>query len=250
MIGLVERRFGPVVDFCVDGSGHPLILLVVGFSLLNECWYNKFDVNFDEKDFEDVDPGLVEYARAFVAKEVKEGMKWTLKISDANIFVSAQIPKNSKVDARPTGPVPMSDIVLGGVQGFYDSQDKKRLQKSMVQIAQRDFLLSSSICVEYFSTSHLVRIMTGEEDDVDDDMNAFLSTLDRKTLLSIKRSGDWGQVENARKFDKVFVTRDKHAALYAHFRGVKYIYMSYEDHVDDVIEGFPPFFRYTFVVSP
>lgn len=46
------------------------------------------------------------------------------------------------------------------------------------------------------------------------------------SLYSLKRAGDWGQVEHCVRYRKIFVTRDKLAALYAMYRRVPFIYMS------------------------
>jgi hypothetical protein len=43
--------------------------------------------------------------------------------------------------------------------------------------------------------------------------------------MAIKRCCDWGQVENCERYDKVFVTMDRLAAVYAYYRKVKYIFI-------------------------
>ena len=44
--------------------------------------------------------------------------------------------------------------------------------------------------------------------------------------LALKLAGDWGQVEHCKKYDMVFVTSDKLAALYAIYRDVCVIYVN------------------------
>lgn len=61
--------------------------------------------------------------------------------------------------------------------------------------------------------------------------------------LAIKRAGDWGQVEHAARYGKIFVTSDKLAALYAYYRRVRFIYLRRHEKVDEF------FLRYTFVLS-
>ena len=56
-----------------------------------------------------------------------------------------------------------------------------------------------------------------------------LLKFDRDTLYAIKRAGDWGQVEHAKKYKKIFVTDDIMAALYAYFRDVPCILLRERD---------------------
>jgi len=239
LIGLMHRKFGSKVDFCVDGSGHPMIELVTGLALVHAHWIRKFTLEFDEKDFEGVDAELLKFARQYVTKSNLTGFEWTNKISDANVFDSSQPLKNAEIDSRSTGPIPGSDIVLNGLS---------HSQECEFTIGGKPFSMTSQKCAEYFSTRHLIAIMTREVERKKDRINSFLLKMDRAELFAIKRSGDWGQVQHAKKYDKVFVTRDRLAALYAHFQGVKYMYMSYENYVDEIRDGFPPFYRYTFVL--
>jgi hypothetical protein len=78
--------------------------------------------------------------------------------------------------------------------------------------------------------------------------------LSLKAALSLKRGGDWGQVEHCRKFGKAFVTADKMAALYAWYRRVPFVFLKTTDNIYTVehglpIEDLPEFVKYTFVVK-
>jgi hypothetical protein len=50
----------------------------------------------------------------------------------------------------------------------------------------------------------------------------------------MKRAGDWGQVEHCARYNKVFVTHDALAALYAFYRGVHFVLVRV---VDDNKDG-------------
>jgi hypothetical protein len=52
-------------------------------------------------------------------------------------------------------------------------------------------------------------------------------------LYRLKRVADWGQVEHCKAYNKVFVTMDKLASLYAYYRKVPFIYMRPEDQALD-----------------
>ena len=62
---------------------------------------------------------------------------------------------------------------------------------------------------------------------------------------ALKRAGDWGQVEHCAKYDKVFVTSDKLAALYAYYRDVRFIYL----YRDQSKQPYPTLVRYVFVIA-
>jgi hypothetical protein len=46
--------------------------------------------------------------------------------------------------------------------------------------------------------------------------------------LSLKTAGDWGMIQNCKLYNRVFVTIDKMAAMFAIFRGVKTVYLGIE----------------------
>ena len=51
-------------------------------------------------------------------------------------------------------------------------------------------------------------------------------TIGSAANFALKRAGDWGMVEHCAKFDHVFVTSDKLAALYARMKGVCVLYLN------------------------
>ena len=85
----------------------------------------------------------------------------------------------------------------------------------------------------------------------DDEFSKKLSRLSASALYSVKRAGDWAQVRHCKRYCKIFVTRDKLAAMYASLVGVRFVFISYEQHCqgDDIPSNCEPFFRHTFVMS-
>ena len=73
-------------------------------------------------------------------------------------------------------------------------------------------------------------------------------TFSEDLLVALKRAGDWGQVEHCRRYNKVFVTGDRLAAMYAWYRGIRFVYMQYQEHFEDELPNFTSFFRYSFVM--
>jgi hypothetical protein len=65
----------------------------------------------------------------------------------------------------------------------------------------------------------------------------------------LKRAGDWGQIEHCKKYNKIFVTKDKMAALYAGYRKVPFIYMKNEDLNKDVSNTNPSFIQFSFILN-
>jgi hypothetical protein len=71
-----------------------------------------------------------------------------------------------------------------------------------------------------------------------------------KMKYAIKRGGDWGQVEHCLKYNKIFVTADKFAALYAYYRGVRFIFMRQANHVETpAYPNLPSFTRHIFIIG-
>jgi hypothetical protein len=50
-----------------------------------------------------------------------------------------------------------------------------------------------------------------------------------ESLYSLKRAADWGHIEHCRQYSKVFVTKDRLAALYSYYRRVPFIFIKSED---------------------
>ena len=85
-----------------------------------------------------------------------------------------------------------------------------------------------------------------------------LLTFSDPLKYGLKRAGDWGQVEHCVKYNKVFVTSDKLAAMYAYYRNVRFIYLYRDAHFDiseftsdfkDPLPNLPDCIRYAFTLS-
>lgn len=140
--------------------------------------------------------------------------EFKISITDANVF-DAQINSVSfDIDHRPTGKVFPPDLrIFDGVQVDLQGISRDGKKKVKASIGSNSLIVSSSEAQKHFSITHLVKIIVGVKSSSSlSVLDSTLTRLSKKTLLAIKLAGDWGQVENCRRYGKIFVTQDKIAA--------------------------------------
>jgi len=77
----------------------------------------------------------------------------------------------------------------------------------------------------------------------------FITRFSEKTFYMLKRAGDWGQIEHCKRYNKIFVTKDKMAALYASYRQVPYIYIKNKTVDYDYARQDPDFIQFSFILN-
>jgi len=143
-------------------------------------------------------------------------------VSDANVFDAASVSFASAraVDARPTGPVYLDDapyqITLLGLDaaGSVSVVLHDRRTAGAEAAAPLTLVFSDRDATAWCSKRMVHSAKPSSP----------FATCRPALRYAVKRAGDWGQVEHARRYGKVFVTGDRLAALYAWYRDVPFVY--------------------------
>ena len=245
VICTLRRLYGHTVEFVVDASGHPLTTLVVSLKFIDKSLLNKFE--FDAKD---ISAKLVSLCK----RRQYSGVAWETKTCDATLFDSAINAVG--IDTSPTGSVYSHRNYQVDLHGA-EQRPSGKILKFRIYSASTNATMTRELtgkqAAKYFSINHLKAIMT-KSISPSDPIDSSLAAFDNETLYAVKRAGDWGQVQHCKIYDKVFVTRDKLAAMYARACGVKFVFMAFEQTLSSQMlrllpEGFPSYFRYSFTCS-
>ena len=253
VIATMRRLYGSK-DYVVDAdSGWPMIKLLFAYKNIDEAFFLKF------KTFPKA-PSIALLSKAILALvEIRLVGDYEplgrLQQTDAAIFDPAINSERLELDSSATGRI------YG--EGAFDFQVRldgcrqtKEGTKVDIVISEQDrtieLSLTSKQCANYVSKNSITSYMLvgASRGNKADPIDAKLSTLSRETLFALKRAGDWGQVEHCKTYSKVFVTRDRLAALYAHYRDVKYVFLSFDDRTSSLPAPWLPLIsRYSFVMK-
>jgi hypothetical protein len=202
---VLEQRFGDTShEFIVDSSDPHLVRIVFAIRCVRDSLFRKFRI----EDVFDA-PALVRKMRELAPATTR----WSSHVCDANLMDGASHPVEIPVDTRPTGYVyraglPFQMRLLGA--------------KDAGSSYEYEFASGATVCRETeradahaFSTSAVTRAIK--------DARRMKRVDDIPGLLAQKRACDWAQVENCRRYGRVFATCDRLAALYAIYRGVRVV---------------------------
>lgn len=234
----IRDRFGVDCSFQVDSTDDQLVILICAAAYISRAFYNRFMVD----------------------GAVVVNTNWVTAVTDANIFDAAVPNKDLPIDRRPTGNIFRKEngyqIELLGVGGRGGGRVNVRITDGNVAAAAAaaiPLMLSLTVqdTTDNLSKAALkaliglqaVAVAGNKKPTVRD----LILTLSTECQYALKRAGDWGQVENCLVYDKVFVTADKFAALYAIFRGVKCIFMRRREYPGKI--GGNDLIAYTFVLN-
>jgi hypothetical protein len=238
-------------NYLVDAdASQPLIKLMFAFKNLQNAFFTKFATVPWTDELASMSAAL--QALVNQRMQVEFEPMGSVQTTDAGIFDPALNSEKLEVDPRPTG------ALFGSSQFPYEvtlrgCEDLGHGRVVNVLINEREgttlnLSLTSKQCAKYISKNHIAALITKRAEN--DAIDKRLSLLREETLFAMKRAGDWGQVEHCKMYSKIFVTRDRMAALYAHYRGIKYVFMSFDDHTNEQLAPWLPFFfRYTFVMK-
>jgi hypothetical protein len=199
----MRRWFGNMCVFQLDAQD-PLIKFVTAVGLIEKNFHRKYGI---ERDFS----GPAKYASDIrdIVDRAAGGVTtiWKATMCDANIYDGQTVGAHIETVRSPTGPVFSKEypvkISLNGVSD------------------------TGTVCVVVNGKTHVLR--TPEDASVLSSKQAVFARVlahpdpqTAATELALKRAGDWGQVEHCKRYNSVFVTHDRLAAAYAHYRGVRY----------------------------
>ena len=244
LCGAIRLFMGPECVFELDLIDNHLVQLIVGIGHVSEDLYRRF-----------FDPTFVSNAQVSEAliETIKqtdpEKTAWRAFTTDANLFDPAVNKHKFEYDPRPTGTL-FPDYLTYQIclQGVHNAKkgSGKYVKATIVDHEANitaDLLLANSETTKLFSTNTISALMGIQPPTVCHVPRDYVLSFNPGLQLALKRAGDWGQVENAKKYDKVFVTSDKLAALYAYYRGVRFIYLRRQ------LDQARSLFRYTFLLG-
>ena len=254
------------LDFQLDNVNEPFCKLLFSLSYIKDSMDYMYRV----------DPDIVEYM-ANNQLGYLDKKPWFATYSDSNLFdPSITFVENDGIehymrDNRPTGSI--YDINICSYQVYLDgvkydeSEPHKSKINTHVTIAENQlddtFFIYDELSQDTFSFKNIRRTIN--------DANVYnhvsppnantiplhLYKYTDETILALKRAGDWGQVEHCKRYNKIFVTGDRYAALYAYFRKVPSLLIRTrstlrEDQLNLVniedIEQYPGFTKFSFII--
>ena len=207
LIAAIKHAFGAACKFQLD-SYHKIVKLFTAVKLLDEAFFERF-----------TDGSISVYAyKKMFALLVEEGVpsrsgvnSWKPYMTDAKLFDGTEHQPGIEFDHRPTGDVFREEakvnVRLCGIDTNYNvcfAYDKEKPTRVSMNVAEK-----THTTAVLFS-----KFLTGQHDKHE-----------LLRAMATKRAGDWGQVEHCKKYDKVFVTFDRFAALYAYYRKVKFVFV-------------------------
>lgn len=248
VICVMRQRFGHDAAFVIDASGNSLVTLVFAFRYISRAFFKRFVTDPPTTNTAELSSRLHEAIRHAGIPD----LEWTVAITDANMFDAADNATPLPLDARATGNVfadhQKCQVTLQGIT----TAGGRRVHATVRDTDGREHVLSltNTETTSTFGKRGLQQtIASALNDRQPTSTSKVIKLLSVPTLYALKRAGDWGQVAHCRNYQKVFVTSDKLAALYAHSQGVWYVFMAFEEHMpEEPHPVLPDFFRYSFMI--
>jgi hypothetical protein len=218
----IRAALGAEVEWILDASHEAIPSIMTSFPIVHERLLHKFRTMPDSKP-------------EFVSQLQASSLRWTPVICDASLndagdlnrFVYEQSGRQLGFDRSPTGRVyrdgrPDQVTLNGAVHKrnndmCYDTEEYG-------EINYRDMQHSLGAMVR-----EIKRTLGQERAGV---LGHDAALRDIATSLALKRSGDWGQVENCVVKGRALMTCDKMASLFAVYRGVSVVYVQFSQHAD------------------
>jgi hypothetical protein len=212
----IRAALGADIEWIVDASHEAVPSIMTSFPIVHERLLHKFRTMPDSR------PEFV-------------SLRWTPVICDASLndagdlnrFVYEQSGRQLGFDGSPTGRVYRDghpdQVTLNGAV-HKKNNDLCYETEEYGEINYRDMQHSLAAMVR-----EMKRTLAQERAGV---LGRDAALRDIATSLALKRSGDWGQVENCVAKGRALMTCDKMASLFAVYRGVSVVYVQLSRHSD------------------
>ena len=252
LIGLIQQKYSTVTETVIDASSDSLYALVIAMPCLAEAFFERFTTVPLCDTLQEVDERLKLCMRQVGVDTVHFEKP---KVIDANIFDAANNPLSLLNDVRPTGPIypPNFDyqVTLHGINVV------KGIRSLSITIQDTDGTILDVETTNKQCTDAVARRVVQAVFSIPKMLNYRSTNNMLKALyavspcvkLALKRAGDWGQVVHCKRYNKLFVTGDKFAALFAALLKVRFIYIRHQENLGGLIPNLERFFKYTFVLG-
>lgn len=255
VIGAMRKLYGKTATVVLDGTNEPLAMLVVSLKYVARSLLRFM---LDDVVHQNVE-GLTKRMKELLAVEKLDDGSWDIHLIDANVFDAMDSKVGFTLDPLATGQVYRHEMAGYEVRldGIKQTKHGRHVQAMVKDTNGASFKLAitNREATRHFSLDSIRTLARqawklqkagGTGDDVED----MLDRLTPDTLLALKRAGDWGQVEACARRNMVFITKDRFAALYARYRGVRCIYVSGTDYTKNGgLRDMPLLFQTTFVMA-
>ena len=252
VIGALRRLFGSSAQVAIDNAGESIVALVVSLKYITKALLKFVFVPAPEAGIE----GLSKKVQELLELQKIDTGTWEIVQTDAGLFDSCSNPFQTELYQVPTGDVYPHE--LGGyrvcLKGVHVSPGGRKILVDVEDTdgSIRSMSLTNKQAAKHISVQALGPFVRAEPRSIrtSDRVDSILAELSHDALFALKRAGDWGQVEACVKTNRIFFTRDKLAALYAYYRGVRFVYIRTMDYgPGHEIADLPMMFQHTFVMS-
>ena len=177
---------------------------------------------------------------------------WKTETTDANMFDAANNAVKLGFDGRPTGKVFRKSVCGYQIELTGLAQNNKCVDAIITDTGAPPVALSLTKMdtTVHFSRNQIPYAIGHAKPTIIQNLMDQIYDFSDPLKYALKRAGDWGQVEHCVQYDNVFVTSDKLAALYAYYRGVRFILLKRDDtHFTPVVKTRVSFLRYSYILS-
>jgi len=210
VISTIRSTFGDTCVFNIDSSNDYVTMLMRGIQNLSKACSKEFDTEI---------------------KNIPH-TSWTTCITDANFYDSSEhyMISDLKVDEHSTGNIFRKEstyqITLHGIIKEKDVHylDIRIIDKVKNIIWDKPLLAHETL--KYFSKNTLHDYITIISSKTElKTLQDYILAFSKPLKYGLQRAGDWGQVEHCKRHNKVFVTSNKLAAVYAVYRDIRFIFI-------------------------
>ena len=244
----MRRVFGNACSFVVDNSDNQLVLLLCATNFVSKAFYKRFKMEPNETI-----NALSAKLKAAIQTNGHIDVLWHTEIIDANLFDAAATATTLPLRTVATGNVYRKEnpvqICLNGIvlakSGKYVNATLRDVDGASLTRA-----FTNKETQIYHSKNSIIALIGVSPKSLKPSMqlNQQIASFSDAMKYALKRAGDWGQVEHCARFQSIFVTSDKLAAMYAYYRGVRFMLLEREENQYDEYPTLPEFIRYTFVL--
>lgn len=262
VIGALRKLYGTSITAVIDSTNQMYSAMLVSLHYITQAFVRKITDNTTIQTVETVTRNI----RELIEQEQMEEHSWNLVAMDATLFDPSNDAISIPLYTNPTGEVYPLDMGNYRVKlnGIHEIQIAAKTKKIVVSVEIQDTNGKvyqvhptrnettkniSRKTIEYLIESRVRRQEDREPISAwkEGDFASTCGQCSNEMLLALKRAGDWGQVEACAKHGWVLFTMDKHMALYAQYRGVRYVYIKSKNFKDST--SVPIQMQHTFVMA-
>ena len=213
VISKIRYTFGDTFVYEVDSSNDHVTMLMCGIQNLSKACSKEFDTEIRSTPY----------------------TSWSTCMTDANLYDSSEhsMISDLKVDEHSTGNIFRKECTYQiTLQGIIKEKDVDYLDIRIIDKVKNiiwDKPLLARETSKYFSKNTLHDYITISSSKTEiKTLQDYILACSIQLKYGLQRAGDWGQVEHCKRHNKVFVTSNKLAAVYAAYRDIRFIFIRWD----------------------